>query len=442
MSPRRQQTALVLGAGMAGLLCARTASDHFDRVLVLDADELPDGPEDRRAIPQGHHSHVLLSQGRALFEGFFPGLDAELEALGCENVDWAGDCAVFSSAGKVPRFSSGLVTRPCTRALLEYVVRRRVLALPNVIIRGGTKIAGLMGDGKRVIGALVEGAAEVLKADLIIDATGRHSEAPKWLEQLGCAATQTTVVDSFLGYATRLYQRPADTADLGFKGVLINTRPPEVPGAGALWPIEGNRWLITLAGTARHYPPTDEAGFRAFAASLQSPLLAEAIDRATPLGPIRGYRRTENQWRHFERLDRWPEGFVVVGDGVCAFNPVYGQGMTVAALEARMLGELLQAWPGVCGLARVFQRRIVKAIAPAWLVATGEDLRWKTTVGGEPSAATRFSHWYMSHLMAMTPRSERMVEAFLSVVHMTRTPPSLFHPRIAGPVLAQALWPR
>lgn len=430
-------TALVLGAGIAGLLTARCLSDHFGRVLVVDADDLPDGPENRRAIPQGHHSHVLLSQGRTLFEALFPGLDAELAALGCEEVDWAGDCVVFSSAGEVPRFPSGLVTRPCTRAQLEWLVRRRVLALPNVTLRSGVQITSLTAQDGRVTGACVEGSTEPLRADFVVDATGRHSHAPQWLEQLGYDRAEETVIDSFLGYATRLYERPAG-AD-GYKGVLINTQPPGNPRAGALWPIENNRWLITLAGTAKAYPPTDEAGFRDFASKLQSPLLAEAIDRAKPIGPIRSYRRTQNQWRRFDRLAQWPERFVVLGDGVCAFNPVYGQGMTVAAMEAGLLSALLRQG-SLDGLARQFQRQIVRAIDPAWLVATGEDLRWESTIGGRASVATRLSHWYLGHLMALTPRSQPMVKAFLSVVHMTHAPLSLIRPRIAAPVLTRALF--
>jgi 2-polyprenyl-6-methoxyphenol hydroxylase-like FAD-dependent oxidoreductase len=433
------ERALVIGGGLAGLLCARVLADLFTHVLLVDADALPSQPENRRAIPQGHHSHVLLASGRKLFEQLFPGLDAELEKTGAPLVDWTQDCVIFSSAGQVPRFPSVLVTRACTRAQLEWSVRQRVQKIANVEIRPQTKVEALVAQGSKVTGAKLEDGSS-LSADFIVDASGRHSNAPKWLEALGYASPTQTVVDSFLGYATRLYERPAD-APTDFKGILINTRPPENPRAGALWPIEGNRWLITLAGSNRAYPPTDESGFRQFAASMQSPLLVDVIDRARPLTPIQGYRRNENQWRHYESLRRRPERFVVLGDGVCAFNPVYGQGMSVAAMQAQLLGRIVKSSAGLDGVAQAFHRKLPALISPAWMVATGEDARWPSTTGMRVGLVTRFSHWYLGHLMALTPGSPRMVRAFLKVVHMVAGPASLFLPQILFPVLARALNP-
>ena len=427
--------AVVIGGGLAGLLSARVLADHFERVVLLDGDLFPEGPESRRQVPQDHHSHVLLARGRLLYEQLFPGLDSALEAGGCSLVDWCGDCEVYSSAGLVPRFPSAMLTRPCTRPFLEWHVRRRVAALPNVELRGGVKATGLVGAGARV--TAVTTMAEPVEADWFVDASGRHSQAAKWLEALGFSPPLESVVDSHLGYATRLYARAS--APSSWKAVMINTAPPSNPRAGAAWPVEGDRWLVTLAGAAHTYPPTDEAGFRQFAQGLQSPRLLEIIDHARPLTPIQGYRRTENQWRHFEAMPRSPERFVVLGDAVCAFNPIYGQGMSVAGLEAEAMGRLLGRARSLDGVAKRIQRALPKLIEPAWLIATGEDSRWPTTSGASSDALTRFSHWYVSHLMALTPRSPRMVNAFLSVVHLLKSPAALFHPVIAAQVLAHAL---
>jgi hypothetical protein len=276
-------------------------------------------------------------------------------------------------------------------------------------------------------------------ASLTVDASGRGTRAPQWLAALGYPAPAETLVNSFLGYASRYNRRPATLA-ADWKGILIGARPPANPRGGALVPLEGDRWLVTLAGGGRDYPPTDEAGFLAFAQSLASPLIYDAIRAAEPLSNIHGYQRTENRWRHYERLPRWPAGLVVVGDAVCAFNPVYGQGMSAAAVGALALDQALReraAAGGRCGWERRFQAELAKRSADPWLMATGEDFRYPTTEGGRRTPLTRATHWYMNRVIAAATSSADVLTAFASAAHLLAPPASLFHPRI----MARALRP-
>jgi 2-polyprenyl-6-methoxyphenol hydroxylase-like FAD-dependent oxidoreductase len=424
---------VVIGGGIGGLLAAAALAGAGRRVLVLDADELPDEPTPRAGIPQGRHSHILLARGRALFEELLPGIDAELAADAPDELDWGHDCLVFSAAGRCPRYRSSVVTRPSSRALLEWRVRRRVAALAGVTLRAGAAVDGLAWEGERVAGVRLAFGGEVAAA-LVVDASGRRSQAPEWLRARGFPAPGELSVDAGLGYATRTYRRPSGARE--WKGMVISTVPPRVPRAAALWPIERDQWLVTLAGTAGNHPPTDEAGFLEFARGLSTPLLHDAIAGAEPTDRIRGHRDTANRWRRYDRLSRHPRGFVVLGDGICAFNPIYGQGMTVAALQARALAIAL-ARGAPASLPRRYYAAARRAIAPAWLLATSEDRRWlgRDVAGGLAQSASRY---YLDRYMRLTTRRADFVEGFLQVMHMTRPPSSLARPRLA----LAALWGR
>jgi 2-polyprenyl-6-methoxyphenol hydroxylase-like FAD-dependent oxidoreductase len=254
---------------------------------------------------------------------------------------------------------------------------------------------------------------------------------------------QETIVNAFLGYASRCYRYPASTQD--WKSLMIWQRPPEHSRGAIFLPIEADRAIVIFAGLGRDYPPTDEAGFLKFARELRSPIFAEVIQAAEPLSPIYGYRRTENRLRHFDRLSRSPENFIALGDAVCAFNPVYGQGMTVATLEAIALGECLtqhrqqQGTQSLTGLAHCCQKRFAEIVATPWLMATAEDFRWSTTVGGQANLQIRFLHRYLNHVRASTIANPLALQTFLEVVHMLKPPTALFQPQVLLPVLRRMI---
>ena len=333
-----------------------------------------------------------------------------------------------------------------TRPLLESTIRQHLLELPNVEILEGYEAHGLAGDQGRVTGLRIqprnrtEGTEVItLDADLVVDTSGRPSSAPEWLKEIGCEAPDETVVDAFWGYATRIYEIP-ENFQADWKVIAILNRPPYQPRAGIIQPIEGNRWIVTLAGVMHDYPPTDEDGFLQFARSLSSPELYRAIQKARPLSKISGYRRTENRLRSFEKA-RLPQGFAALGDSVCAFNPVYGLGMTLTGLEALALRKNLKQGRGELNTRR-FQQQVAKLVAGPWALATGEDLRWPTTEGGKITAKVKFMHWYLEHVIRLIPRSEVVFRRFQEVNHMLKSPAALFHPSVLGPVLQQAFGPR
>jgi 2-polyprenyl-6-methoxyphenol hydroxylase-like FAD-dependent oxidoreductase len=448
--------ALVIGGSMAGLLAARVLTDYFDSVTIVERDRFPKTPGPRRGVPQSCHVHVLLVQGQRILEQLFPGLEAELTAAGASTVDWTADCSMLGFSGWEPRFSSGLITRTCSRNLLEWTVRHRLAAYSNIRFLDDRQVLGLLSNASKtsVTGVRVRhynypqqnpsATEEALQANLVVDASGRNSQAPQWLEALGYAPPQETVINSFLGYASRWYRRPAGLRS-EWQTLVVWPKPPDSPRAGMLYPIKGDRWILTVAGVGRDYPPTDEAGFLEFTRSLRSSILYEAIKDAQPLSSIYGYRRTENHRRHYERLSRWPEGFVAVGDAVCAFNPIYAQGMTVAAMGALTLAQCLseqhQRQPNgdLTGLAQRFQRKLVKVNATPWMMATGEDLRWATTQGGQPAGSYRLMHWYLDRVRLLTTENPNALKAFMEVLHLLKPPTTLFRPDILVQVLKRVV---
>jgi 2-polyprenyl-6-methoxyphenol hydroxylase-like FAD-dependent oxidoreductase len=437
-------SALVIGGSLSGLLAARVLANHFDHVTLLERDTFPDGPDDRNGVPQARHLHILLLKGKDIFEHYFPGLRAELVENGAVEADAGNEFLTISIFGRIIPTPLGLNLLLCSRNLIEWRVRQRMMALPNVQILSQAEATGFLtrDNHQRIYGIQLrargrEAVPEQLTADFIVDASGRTSQTADWLAALGYPRPETTIVNSHLGYATRWYKQP-ENYQSPWKGIITAVKPPHNPRGGALFPAEGGQWTVTLAGINACYPPTDEAGFLDFARELSDPAIYEAIREAEPLTSIYGYRRTENQWRHYERFDRWPGGFVVMGDAACCFNPVYGQGMTSAAMGAVLLDEQLQAgrdFSPVFG--QTFQRKLAKSLETPWLMATGEDFRWEKTEGARPGGAVRFVQGYLDRVIRLATQNPRAGKAFLKVVHLLEPPTSLFHPAILLPALLQ-----
>ena len=439
---RERGSALVIGGSLAGLFAARVLAEHFARVSIVERDEVGDDPVPRRGVPQARHQHVLLNRGRLIAEQLFPGIKEELIASGAPLVDMAEDFEWLTPAGWAVRFPSDLLMITCSRDLLESTIRRRLARHPRVCFRGGVVATGLVPseDGNGVTGVIVRdrdaGEAREMRADLVVDASGRGSRLPVWLESLGYGRPDETVITSHLGYASRLYRRdPGDRRDS--QGVYLQPAPPAVTRGGIVLPIEGGRWHVTLAGGSRDYPPTDPDGFIEFARSLRSSRLHDVIAAAEPRSPVYGYRATENRMRHYDRMRRWPAGLAVLGDAACAFNPVYAQGMTTAALGAMALDSALREGRlTLAGFdARGFQRRLARVCSDAWMLATGEDYRYDGVEGGSRTIGTRMMHRYMDRVVRLTTERAEVRQVLLEVFHMVRPPRALFHPTILIPAL-------
>ncbi|MCJ0873001.1 NAD(P)/FAD-dependent oxidoreductase [Streptomyces sp. AP-93] len=421
--------AVVLGAGMAGLLAARVLAMRFSRVTVIERDELPDGePVFRPGLPQTRHTHVLWARGLDLIELMLPGITGKLLAAGAVLADSPRDFLWLSPADWFGPVAGARVLL-ASRELLDSAVRREVLRNPRVRIRAGRAAAGLVAgpDGRTVTGVELRDG-ERLAARLVVDATGRTSKAPAWLAALGHPAPEVTRYDSHLGYSSRYFKIPEDPGRR-WQGLYVQGRP-DLPRGGVLMPLDGNRWLVTLVGNGEHAPPVREEEFLPFAGSLRSPALYDAIRDAVPLSSPTAFRNTANEWRHYERLERWPAGFVVLGDAACRFNPVYGHGMTVAALAAEALAKEIRTLDPerIAAASRRIQRRTLAAAAVPWQIATSEDMRYPVTEGPPPDRATRILQRYMSRVMAGANTDPAIAARFFGVLSLTSPPGTLLDP--------------
>ncbi|HKQ00701.1 MAG TPA: FAD-binding monooxygenase [Actinomycetes bacterium] len=438
MSRQIGDRAVVLGASMAGLVAARVLADAYAQVTVIDRDELPEASTHRRGVPHGRHAHALLARGQQALEELFPGLTADLVAKGVPTGDLLANGRWYVSGHRLRQAPIGLVTLSASRPLLEGYVRARVRALPNVTFLDCRDIVGLAAtpDGRRVTGTRVlrqaDGSAkeEVLGADLIVDATGRGSRTPIWLQALGYSRPDAEQVRVGLGYATRTYRLPPDALD-GDLAVLDATTP-EHPRGGALLRLEGDRWMVTLAGMLGDHPPTDPDGFLDFARSLRFPDIYQAIRDAEPLDDPVGFRFPASVRHRYERLDRFPDGLLVMGDAVCSFNPIYGQGMSVAALEALALRRYLER--GAEPQPRRWFRDLARVVDVPWDIAVGGDLA-VPGVQGRRTLKVRLVNAYIARLHAAAEHDASLASAFVRVAGLVAPPQSLLHPSIAVRVL-------
>jgi flavin-dependent dehydrogenase len=426
----RWQHAVVIGGGIAGLTAAVAVAGHAERLTVVERDRLSENPAFRSAVPQSRHLHSLMGAGQQALDTLLPGFTDELYAAGAVPLRTPYDHLWLSPAGWCHRFSPSHTVPSASRELVEWIVRRQVADLAGVRVRDRVEITGLLADGGRVTGvralAREGGAAEEIAADLVVDASGRRSHAREWLASLGHGEAETTRIDSRAGYSSRYYAIPEDFAD-EWRVISIQPGPSQPLRGGALVPVEGGRWLVSLYGYLNDHPPTDEAGFLAFGASLRHPVLYETIREAEPLGPIHGFRHMANERRHYEALPHWPDGFLVVGDAACALNPVYAQGMSVAAMSAQRLHGLLDEGVDDCA---TLQKEMAAGNERAWHVAVGADLAY---LGEAPTdEESRRSGERMQRLLELAMVDADVNKTFFDVMMMLAEPDALDTPELTA----------
>jgi 2-polyprenyl-6-methoxyphenol hydroxylase-like FAD-dependent oxidoreductase len=425
--------AIVIGGSMAGLLASRVLRDHYAKVTVVERDSFPLEDVCRRGVPQARHAHALLASGRRVLELLFPGISGEVIQCGALPANISRDTRWYLEGGRHIRTTSDIESLAVSRPFLENTVRRRLLALPNVYSRENFVVEGLVTDVQdRVTG--IRSAGETISADLVVDATGRASHSPQWLEALGFTKPHEERVEVAVSYTTRFFRRHPSDLDGDLAAVIPPT--PQGKRGGVIVAQEGDRWIVTLLTHFAGGAPADLPGFIEFASSLPASCLYEVIRYAEPLGEAATTRFPASTRRYYEKLGRFPEGYLVFGDAISSFNPIYAQGMSVAALEAVQLMETLAE--GSSNLARRFFKRAGKVVDMPWSIAVGNDFRMPE-VKGRRGASLNFVNWYVSRLHRAAHHDPAASLAFHRVANLLAPPKSILSPGVAMRVMRSSL---
>lgn len=431
------QQAIVIGASIAGLLTARVLANYYEQVTLLERDTFPAVGENRKGVPQGKHAHGLLTRGLQIMESYFPGLIDHLVSLGANYGDMSQLVYWFFENGRHQPTHSGIEGISVSRPLLEATIRQRALALPNVQVVEGCDVLGLLATpdrarvtGVRLIRRKAGSAEESLSADLVVDASGRGSRSPAWLEGLGYERPAEEAVKIGVTYTSCHYRRRPEHAP-GVNALFVDATL-ENRYTGALLGQEGDRWLLTVAGYLGEQAPPDHVGLLEYTRRMASPAIYQVIKNAEPLHDPVTYKIPSNLRRRYEQLPRFPQGYLVIGDALCGFNPIYTQGMSVAALESVALDNCLRQ--GDARLAQRFFKQASKIVDVAWSMAVDSDLRFPE-IEGRRSPMVRFTNWYLGKLHHAASQDAAVSITFLKVMNLLEPPDSLLRPGIVWRVL-------
>ncbi|MDQ3287413.1 MAG: FAD-dependent oxidoreductase [Pseudomonadota bacterium] len=385
--------AVVIGAGIAGLTAARALADHFENVTVLERDSLPTTAAHRASTPQARHVHGLMTGGIMALSELYPDFLSVLESAGAVPLRGGLDVRVERPGfDPFPVRDLNMRNFAISRSTLEFAVRQCTLQHTNISVQSDCRVTGIVtGAGGTVVeGVNFHGAdrvTQMLPADMVIDASGRGALTLAVLKSTGRATPTETTIGIDLGYSTATYEIP-DDAPRDWKGVITFPLVPQSSRSALLLTIEGQRWMVSLCGRGDDKPPGDEAGFLDYARNLRTPTIYNAIRNATRIGEIARYVFPKSSRRHFELIQGWPRGLIPIGDSICQFNPAYGQGMSVAAMEAVLLRRLLVQSRGesdpLAMLAPTFFTEVNALLETPWIMAAIPDLIYPETVGQRP----------------------------------------------------------
>ena len=444
--PASEQTAVVLGASIAGLLAARVLADFYGTVKVVERDVLPEQPVTRRGVPQGALPHVAAARGMQIMSDLFPGLPDELVAGGARvwndgdlsrlSMSFSGH--PFKRSGTIPD-PQAIVVYYAHRTFLEWSLRRRTLAIPNIeMLQGHDAVRLTSTPGReRVTGIVVaereSGAETHVEADLVVDATGRGSRTPVFLDQLGYGRPREDELKVHVTYAGLPVRMPAGAVR---ELITLVGAAPTRPRAFAMFAGEGDTYLLAIQTLAGHKVPTDHAALLDCAADMVPPDVLATIRRAEPLADVTQYRFPANRWRRYDQMKRTPDGLIVMGDAFCNFNPLYGQGMSVAAIESLILRDCLKE--GDRDLPRRFFRRCAKEVRGPWRAAVSADLSLPQ-IAGKRSVSVRIGNAYLERVLIAAENDPLLVQQFLRVMHLIDPVSRLFRPSMMLRVFRKSL---
>jgi 2-polyprenyl-6-methoxyphenol hydroxylase-like FAD-dependent oxidoreductase len=385
------EQAIVVGAGMAGLMAAVVLSDHFSRVVIIERDTLPAEPALRKGVPQGGHVHTFLGYAVEAMEELLPGVMEELYYAGAVKIRRNHDIWFHDAAGPTPIRDVGILTPSVTRPLLEHVTRQRVMALSNIFVRDRARVLEFQaGDDGRLTGVSVknsEGDLDVIPADLVVDCSGRGSRTPRWLEDQGYGAVPTQSLEIAMTYTSGLFRPPPRWRDSTWACLMLAI-PPGLRAA-YLTPVDGEVWLATMYARAGDTAPRDHQGFVDWTRGLAHPVIHERLEHAEPVSKLRSYNIPEGTWRRYDQMQRFPQGLIPMGEAFTSFNPMYGQGISLSAGQAISLRRALQGisgrGSGLETLAAPYFESCTELNAVGWSVMETRDLAYSSTKGPKPA---------------------------------------------------------
>lgn len=444
----KTERAIIIGGGIAGLMTAKVLSEYFQEVTIVEKDDLPGKPENRLGIPQGFHPHRFTPRGKSITERLFPGYEEDLKAQGCPS-------SLNKTIHQMNQYGSIVGPYPrddikFSRAVLEWVLRQRVRKISNVRFLTKHDVINLLStpDHSTITGIRVRERGQqeqekILTADIVLDTSGRSSKLAKWLEELGYDVPTPDLLKVDLGYSTRRYQLPPHLTHIAEKWDVINIagQPANSTFTGVFSFVENQTAEVCLYRPGGHYPPTNIEQFNEAITELPSPIIAEILQGLVPITTPRGYRIQQLYRHHYEQMQQWPSGLIVLGDAFCIFDPIFGQGMTVAAVEVEMIELCLQEQQD--DPHPHFEKKVLKkiqeVIEPAWWYNCAADLQWEGVayVGSEPLKGIDFGQKYMDLFLkhATIEQDSQLYGLYWAVNTLAISPNAIMNPQMVMTIL-------
>lgn len=441
--------AVVIGGSVAGLATAKVLAGFFKHVTVIERGSKPEDAMVRKQVPQGGHLHALLKKGELALEHLFPNIIPELEQKGAVRLNFTRDINWHHYNVWKARFHGVMTCLSVSRPCLEFTVRERVEKISNIRISYDSVVTNyqLNPENTQIIGVNVKdskGEDTFLDTNLLVDASGANSQTPKWLEASGLQVPEEEHNDLPLAYTTRLYQMKdevKDSTDKKRKAWLIYNDPPRTKCISGMFPIEDNKYVVTVAGYSDEKPGRDESDFHKSLDSFEQKDIVNQLKDAEPISEMRHYKLHKERRYHYQKLRNMPEGLLVMGDAFCRFDPIFGQGMSAATQAAVLLDECLKRTlvhndnnGSINGLARLYHNKLSKLVDNPWLVTQIERFRYAETTGPKPLLLP-ILQWYVGHVFKLCESNENVYARFLDVMHLIKGPYSLLHPSVLFAVL-------
>lgn len=428
------KNAIVLGGGISGLLISKVLSKKYEKVIIIEKDELEDRPQVRQGQSHGGQFHVLLLRGLKTMEHYFQGITEELKNSGAVDLDLGDGAYWYSYEGVKQNITTDINTLLSSRKLIDYAVRKRVEKIPNVQILDQTKYIDFIQKNGRISGVIVKGKNSKeykLESDLVIDATGRGSLTPKWLENNNYLKPEEEKTIVNITYKTAIYNRPEGGLQQG-KMMMYSPKPPEKIGV-VIQPIENNKNLVCVAGWHREDPPVDEELLE-FVKQLPDKTFYNVLVDCQKESDFVAYKVPHCSRRYFEKLAEFPEGLLPIGDVICNLNPTHGQGITAACLQVEIFEKLMKKHDPA-KMSKIYFKKIAKVIDQCWSASAYENFRYVETVGKKPKGVNLINK-YMDAIHKAANKNGYVYGELVKVSVMIKPAVSLFSPFFLWKVFA------